>query len=71
MIALAVFCESASRAVPVVSSLISDEQRAAFGEKNRQAQTAARAAYAGSAQKLISLEEARPVPDRKLAGGLF
>jgi 5-methyltetrahydrofolate--homocysteine methyltransferase len=49
----------ASRAVPVVSSLISREQRDAFAEKNREEQARARAVHAGSAQTLISLEKAR------------
>ena len=49
----------ASRAVPVVSSLISDEQRPAFSAKNRDEQARARAAHAGQTQQLITLEEAR------------
>jgi len=49
----------ASRAVPVVSSLISKEQRQAFDEKNREEQARARAVHAGSAQELISLKKAR------------
>ena len=49
----------ASRAVPVVSSLISKEQREAFAAKNREEQARARAVHAGSAQDLISLVKAR------------
>jgi 5-methyltetrahydrofolate--homocysteine methyltransferase len=49
----------ASRAVPVVSSLISDEQRSAFDAKNRDEQARLRAQHAGQVQKLVSIEEAR------------
>jgi 5-methyltetrahydrofolate--homocysteine methyltransferase len=49
----------ASRAVPVVSALVSPEQRAAFAEKNLEAQKKARAAHAGHRQTLIPLETAR------------
>jgi 5-methyltetrahydrofolate--homocysteine methyltransferase len=49
----------ASRAVPVVSSLISEESRGAFAERNREEQARARAQHAGQAQKLIPLTEAR------------
>jgi 5-methyltetrahydrofolate--homocysteine methyltransferase len=49
----------ASRAVPVVSALISDEQREAFAAKNRDEQDRARAMHSGSTQKLIPLEKAR------------
>ncbi|MES2568693.1 MAG: methionine synthase, partial [Verrucomicrobiota bacterium] len=49
----------ASRAVPVVSSLISKENKAAFVARNREEQAAARAAHAGQKQKLIGLEQAR------------
>ncbi len=49
----------ASRAVPVVSSLISPEQRAAFATRNLDEQARARAAHAGTTQKLIPLAEAR------------
>jgi 5-methyltetrahydrofolate--homocysteine methyltransferase len=49
----------ASRAVPVVSALVSPEQRAAFAEKNLEAQQKARVAHAGNRQTLISLETAR------------
>ena len=49
----------ASRAVPVVSSLINPEAREEFGRKNRDDQDRARAAHSGSTQKLISLEQAR------------
>jgi 5-methyltetrahydrofolate--homocysteine methyltransferase len=49
----------ASRAVPVVSSLISEETRQAFAARNRDDQARARALHAGQAQTLISLEEAR------------
>jgi len=49
----------ASRAVPVVSSLISKEQREGFAIKNREEQARARAVHAGSAQELISLKKAR------------
>src|SRR6202011_2513610 len=48
----------ASRAVPVVSSLISEEQRAPFAERNRDEQARARAVHAGSAQELIPLVKA-------------
>jgi 5-methyltetrahydrofolate--homocysteine methyltransferase len=49
----------ASRAVPVVSSLISDEQRAAFATKNREEQDRLRATHGGARQELIPLDEAR------------
>src|SRR5215211_3092705 len=49
----------ASRAVPVVSSLISEEQRAAFGARNRDEQDRLRSMHAGTRQTLIPLEEAR------------
>jgi 5-methyltetrahydrofolate--homocysteine methyltransferase len=50
----------ASRAVGVVSNLISAELKPAFVEANRQAQERARAAHRQpSAQKLLTLEEAR------------
>jgi 5-methyltetrahydrofolate--homocysteine methyltransferase len=49
----------ASRAVPVVSALISPEQRAAFAEKNSAAQVKARTTHAGQRQTLIPLESAR------------
>jgi len=49
----------ASRAVPVVSSLINPEGRAAFATKNRDEQDRARSAHAGTAQTLIPLEKAR------------
>jgi 5-methyltetrahydrofolate--homocysteine methyltransferase len=49
----------ASRAVPVVSALISPEQRATFAEKNHDAQKKARASHAGHRQQLVSLEAAR------------
>jgi methylmalonyl-CoA mutase cobalamin-binding domain/chain len=49
----------ASRAVPVVSSLISAEQRPAFAARNHDEQDRLRSTHAGSAQTLISLEKAR------------
>jgi 5-methyltetrahydrofolate--homocysteine methyltransferase len=49
----------ASRAVPVVSALISPDQREAFSTKNREEQDRARSAHAGPTQKLVPLEEAR------------
>ena len=49
----------ASRAVPVVSALISPDQRDAFATKNRDEQDRARMAHSAPAQKLIPLEEAR------------
>jgi 5-methyltetrahydrofolate--homocysteine methyltransferase len=49
----------ASRAVPVVSSLISPDSRAAFAARNADEHARLRATHAGSAQKLITLEEAR------------
>src|SRR6187399_896483 len=49
----------ASRAVPVVSALISEEQRVAFGVKNREEQDRLRATHSGTRQQLIPLEEAR------------
>src|SRR5260221_13321324 len=49
----------ASRAVPVVSSLISSDQRPAFATRNRDEQARLRATHAGQAQQLISLEKAR------------
>jgi 5-methyltetrahydrofolate--homocysteine methyltransferase len=49
----------ASRAVPVVSSLISPESRPAFAEKNRDEQKRLREHHAGSAAKLVSIDDAR------------
>ena len=49
----------ASRAVPVVSSLISAESRGAFAEKNREEQARARAQHAGQTQQLLPLDKAR------------
>ena len=49
----------ASRAVPVVSSLISDETRGAFATRNRDEQARARALHAGQRQELIPLAKAR------------
>ena len=49
----------ASRAVPVVGALLSDEQKAGFSKRNSEEQEKLRAAHAGSAQKLITLEKAR------------
>ena len=59
----------ASRAVPVVSSLISEEQRGAFAEKNRDEQARARAVHAGSAQALITFGKGAREPDARLPGG--
>jgi 5-methyltetrahydrofolate--homocysteine methyltransferase len=49
----------ASRAVPVVSALLSDEQRDAFAEKVRAEQKAAREQHAGTTAKLVTIDEAR------------
>ncbi len=49
----------ASRAVPVVSALLSPEQKPAFAAKNAAEQEAARTQHSGSAVKLVPLEEAR------------
>jgi 5-methyltetrahydrofolate--homocysteine methyltransferase len=49
----------ASRAVPVVSSLLSTDGRADFVAKNATDQEALRQQHAGSASKLVSIEEAR------------
>ena len=49
----------ASRAVPVVSSLISPEQRAAFAERNRADQEKLRNQHAAPAVPLLPLEKAR------------
>jgi 5-methyltetrahydrofolate--homocysteine methyltransferase len=49
----------ASRAVPVVSSLISDEAREAFAARNREEQARTRALHAGQTQRLVPLAEAR------------
>ncbi|MGB8355000.1 MAG: methionine synthase [Chthoniobacteraceae bacterium] len=49
----------ASRAVPVVGALLSDEQKPAFSAKNSEDQEKLRTMHAGSAQKLITLEESR------------
>ncbi len=49
----------ASRAVPVVSSLINPAQRAQFTENVRQEQAALRTAHAGPKQELVPLEKAR------------
>jgi 5-methyltetrahydrofolate--homocysteine methyltransferase len=49
----------ASRAVPVVSSLINPEQRADFTAKNRREQELLRTAHAGPKQELVPLAKAR------------
>lgn len=49
----------ASRAVPVVSSLLSTDGRDAFVAKNFAEQEAARAHFSGTAAKLVSIEDAR------------
>lgn len=49
----------ASRAVPVVSALLSDDQRDAFAGKNLADQAARRAAFADQTQKLVSISDAR------------
>jgi 5-methyltetrahydrofolate--homocysteine methyltransferase len=49
----------ASRAVPVVSALLSPEQGPAFLEKNRAEQERLRARHAAGAARLVSLAEAR------------
>ncbi len=49
----------ASRAVPVVSSLLSPDQREGFMQKNRSEQEALRAMHAGQKQHLVPLEKAR------------
>ncbi len=49
----------ASRAVPVVSSLLSAEKKAAFVVKNAAEQDSLRAHHSGSAAKLISIAAAR------------
>jgi 5-methyltetrahydrofolate--homocysteine methyltransferase len=49
----------ASRAVPVVSSLISKEQKPAFAAQLREEYDRVRAQHAGSQAKLLSLEAAR------------
>src|SRR5687767_6361165 len=49
----------ASRAVPVVSALLSSEQNHAFAEKNRADQDSLRAQHAGPATKIVSIDFAR------------
>jgi 5-methyltetrahydrofolate--homocysteine methyltransferase len=49
----------ASRAVPVVSSLISSEQKPKFTEQIREEYNRVRAHHAGHQQKLVSLDQAR------------
>jgi 5-methyltetrahydrofolate--homocysteine methyltransferase len=49
----------ASRAVPVVTSLISEESRPAFVERNLEEQAKARELHFGQKQELIPLEKAR------------
>jgi len=49
----------ASRAVPVVGSLLNSKLKKPFAEQNREEQERARARHAGSQAKLISIEEAR------------
>ncbi len=49
----------ASRAVPVVSSLLNPESRPEFDAKNRVEQERLRVAHAGPKQALISIEQAR------------
>jgi 5-methyltetrahydrofolate--homocysteine methyltransferase len=49
----------ASRAVPVVSALLSPEQNHAFAEKNRVEQDSLRSQHGGATAKLVSIEFAR------------
>jgi len=49
----------ASRAVPVTTSLLSKESKAAFVKQHREEYEKVRAAHSGSAAKLLSLETAR------------
>lgn len=49
----------ASRAVPVVSALLSPDQRDAFAAKTREDQAALRTQHAGESARLVSLAEAR------------
>jgi 5-methyltetrahydrofolate--homocysteine methyltransferase len=49
----------ASRAVPVVSALLSDEQKPAFVEKNQAEQDSLRTQHAGPATKIVSIDFAR------------
>jgi len=49
----------ASRAVPVVSALLSPEQKRAFAQQNSADQDKLRAHHAGAAVKLVPIEEAR------------
>src|SRR5207253_3189947 len=49
----------ASRAVPVVSSLVNPDSRNAFAEKNRDDQAKLRTMHAGPKQELVSLGKAR------------
>jgi 5-methyltetrahydrofolate--homocysteine methyltransferase len=49
----------ASRAVPVTTSLLSDEGKSAFVEKHREEYEALRKAYAAPRQAVVSLETAR------------
>ncbi len=49
----------ASRAVPVVSTLISEETRSAFAARNRDEQARARALHAGQKLELVPLDQAR------------
>jgi 5-methyltetrahydrofolate--homocysteine methyltransferase len=54
-----VYVLDASRAVPVVSNLISKEHRANFGAQIREEYDRIRAQHGGQTAKLISIEEAR------------
>jgi 5-methyltetrahydrofolate--homocysteine methyltransferase len=49
----------ASRAVPVVSALLSSERRRPFAEKVREEQESLRAQHSGQAAKLVAIEQAR------------
>ncbi|MEO8351992.1 MAG: methionine synthase, partial [Chthoniobacteraceae bacterium] len=49
----------ASRAVPVVSSLVNPDTRAAFAQKNREEQDRQRAAHASQRVELVSYDKAR------------
>ncbi len=54
-----VHVQDASRAVGVVSRLLSAEQRAAFGDENRREQERLRQEHRPPAQKILPLDEAR------------
>ena len=59
----------ASRAVPVTTSLLSEESKAEFVAQQRRSMTALRKAHAAPKQPMVSLEPRRGHGGRRLSGG--